>query len=170
VPEDRQGVGVIGDLSVWENAIVERCRDRRFGRAGLIDRRSARNHAQRLVERYDVRLASIDAPARALSGGNMQKLILGRVLAEEPRVVLANQPTWGLDVGALAYVHAELLAARSRGAAIVLLSEDLDEVFALADRIAVIHNGQLSPARPASQWTLAELGMALAGAGAAAPH
>ncbi len=170
VPEDRQGVGVVGDMAVWENVILERYRDSRFCTFGLINRRAARAHAWQLAEHYDVRLAGIDAPMRALSGGNIQKVILGRVLTDIPSVVIANQPTWGLDVGAVSFVHAELLAARARAAAIVLLSEDLDEVFALADRIAVMHQGELTPARPAAQWSLPEIGMAMAGALALRAH
>jgi simple sugar transport system ATP-binding protein len=96
-----------------------------------------------------------------MSGGNIQKLILGRALLNQPAVVIANQPTWGLDIGAVAYIHTQLLAARDRGAAVVLISEDLDELFAIADRIAVMFHGQLSEAR--SDWTLAEIGLAMAG-------
>ena len=163
VPEDRQGEGVVGDLSVWQNAVLERYREPRFCRFGLIRRQPARAHAQYLVSQFDVRLASIEAPARTLSGGNIQKLILGRVLREEPRIIIVNQPTWGLDVGAVATIHGELLTASERGAAIVLISEDLDEVFALADRVAVIYQGNLSPARPVADWTLPEIGLAMAG-------
>jgi simple sugar transport system ATP-binding protein len=174
VPEDRQGAGVVGDLPVWKNAILERYRDRRYCRAGLMNTAAARAHTQRTVERFDVRLQSIEAPARSLSGGNIQKLILGRVLGESPRILVVNQPTWGLDVGAVSFVHGELLAARRAGAAILLISEDLDEVFALADRVAVMHRGTLTPTRPAEAWTLASIGLAMTGThaaeAAAAPH
>jgi simple sugar transport system ATP-binding protein len=98
-----------------------------------------------------------------MSGGNVQKLILGRALVNEPQVIIANQPTWGLDVGAVSYIHAQLLAARERGAAIVLISEDLDELFAIADRIAVMFHGVLSDAR--NDWTVPEIGLAMAGGG-----
>ena len=109
-------------------------------------------HAQAIVEQFDVRGGGLDAPARSLSGGNIQKLILGRALVTEPGVIIANQPTWGLDVGAVSYIHSQLLAARARGAAIVLISEDLDELFAIADRIAVMFHGVLSEAR--RDWTV----------------
>lgn len=164
VPEDRQSVGCIGDLAVWENAVLERYGEARFCRATLIDRTAARTHAQTIVTRFDVRLSSIEAPTRSLSGGNIQKLLLGRVLSENPRVLLVNQPTWGLDIGAVAFIHQQLLTARHEGAAIVLISEDLDEIFALADRIAVIHGGRLTDARPVAQWTLASVGLAMAAA------
>jgi simple sugar transport system ATP-binding protein len=163
VPEDRSAVGVIGDLAIWENAISERYQEPRFSRAGWLLRDAAKVQAQRIVEQFDVRCSSLDSPARSMSGGNVQKLILGRALVNEPRVIVANQPTWGLDVGAVSYIHAQLLAARARGAAIVLISEDLDELFAIGDRIAVMFHGVLSDAR--DDWTVPEIGLAMAGSG-----
>jgi general nucleoside transport system ATP-binding protein len=161
VPEDRGTVGVIGDLAVWENAISERYREPRFSRLGWLRRSAARDAAQAIVEQFDVRGGGLDAPARALSGGNIQKLILGRSLVTQPGVIIASQPTWGLDVGAVSYVHSQLLAARARGAAVLLISEDLDELFAIADRIAVMFQGILSEAR--RDWTVAAIGRAMAG-------
>ena len=161
VPEDRGAVGVIGDLAVWENAISERYREPRFSRLGWLRRDAARADAQVIVEQFDVRGGGLDAPARSLSGGNIQKLILGRSLVTRPGVIIANQPTWGLDVGAVSYIHSQLLAARARGAAILLISEDLDELFAIADRIAVMFQGVLSEAR--RDWTVSAIGLAMAG-------
>jgi simple sugar transport system ATP-binding protein len=167
IPEDRHAVGVIGDLAVWENTISERLRMPDFTRAGFVRRAAGRMHADAIVRRFDVRLSGIDVPARSLSGGNMQKLILGRALtvgaAATPTFILADQPTWGLDIGALAYVHQCLLDAAGAGAAVLLISEDLDEIFALADRIAVMFHGRLSEARPAEAWTLSAIGLAMAG-------
>jgi hypothetical protein len=120
-----------------------------------------------LVTRFDVRgteAGGLDTVTRQLSGGNMQKLILGRALGgATPALVLANQPTWGLDVRAVAYVHQQLLDACAAGAAVLLISEDLDEILTLADRIAVIHHGRLTPAEPTEHWTLARIGLAMAG-------
>jgi general nucleoside transport system ATP-binding protein len=173
IPEDRHAVGVVGDLPVWENAMLERYALPVFARAGVVKRAAARAHARRLIERFDVRGTEgqgLDTPTRALSGGNMQKLILGRALMGDPGsdnppvLIVADQPTWGLDVGAVAYVHQQLLDAIARGAAMLLISEDLDEIFALADRVAVIHDGRLSEPRPAAEWTLADIGLAMAGA------
>jgi ABC-type uncharacterized transport system ATPase subunit len=99
----------------------------------------------------------------------MQKLILGRALVGDPRarrppvLIVADQPTWGLDIGAVAYVHQQLLDACAQGAAVLVISEDLEEIFALADRVAVMHHGQLTEARAAGRWTLAEIGLAMAG-------
>ena len=175
IPEDRHAVGVVGDLPLWENAVLERCSSPAFARWGVVRRAAARAHAQGLVSRFDVRGtegAGVDTRTRGLSGGNMQKLILGRALAGDPgrpgppTLIVANQPTWGLDIGAVAYVHRQLLDACAAGAALLLISEDLDEIFALADRIAVMHHGRLSAARPAADWTLPAIGLAMAGSAA----
>ena len=170
IPEDRQAVGVIGDLPLWENAIAEHYRTR-FARQGVVRRRAARRFARTVIERLDVaRAAAASTPARSLSGGNIQKLILGRVLIGDardgnaPLLIVANQPTWGLDIGAVAFVHQQLLDACARGAAVLLVSDDLDEIFALADRIAVIHAGRLTAARPTAEWNLSAIGLAMAGA------
>ncbi|MDH5540310.1 MAG: ATP-binding cassette domain-containing protein, partial [Rhizobacter sp.] len=177
VPEDRQAVGVIGDLALWENVVLERYATPTFASAGVLRRATAQAHARMLIRRFDVRGAEgrgPDTPTRALSGGNMQKLILGRALAGDPSqhaaptLIVADQPTWGLDIGAVAYVHQQLLDACAQGAALLLISEDLDEIFALADRIAVMHQGRLSEARPAATWTLAEIGLAMSGGAAQA--
>ncbi|MBX3605581.1 MAG: ABC transporter ATP-binding protein [Piscinibacter sp.] len=177
IPEDRHAVGVVGDLPVWENAVLERYAAPAFATRGLVRRERALAHARALVERFDVRgteAAGLATPTRALSGGNMQKLILGRALMplpgpagaggqDVPPLIVANQPTWGLDVGAVAYVHQQLLDACAAGAAVLLISEDLDEIFALADRIAVMHRGTLGAPRAVGDWTLAQIGLAMAG-------
>jgi len=172
IPEDRHAVGVVGDLPLWENAVLERYASPAFSRHGIVRRELALAHAKSLVERFDVRgteSAGLATITRSLSGGNMQKLILGRELSGAvPKLIVANQPTWGLDIGAVAYVHQQLLDAAAAGAAVVLVSEDLDEIFALADRIAVIHHGVLGAPRPARDWSLADIGLAMAGAAHAA--
>lgn len=167
IPEDRHAEGAVGDLAVWENAITEQLDNRDFVRAGVIRRGPARRFAADLLQRFDVRGGGLDVRTRALSGGNMQKLILGRALsvrgARTPTLVVASQPTWGLDIGAVAYVHKQLLDAAAAGAAVLLISEDLDELMALSDRIAVMHAGHLTPARLTTWWTLGTLGLAMAG-------
>jgi general nucleoside transport system ATP-binding protein len=164
IPEDRHAVGMIGDMSVTENVISERYRTR-FSRFGFLDWSAARKFADELIRDYDVKCPSPEARTRLLSGGNMQKLILGRALDGEPKVILANQPTLGLDVGAVAYVHKRLLEARARGAAILLISEDLDEILALSDRIIVMSRGRLSPPSARGERTVGELGELMAGHG-----
>jgi ABC-type uncharacterized transport system ATPase subunit len=163
IPEDRHAVGTIGDMSVTENAIAERYRTPRFSRHGLLDWAAAREFAERIIADYDVKCPSPDARIRLLSGGNMQKLILGRALDPDPIVILANQPTRGLDVGAVSYVHRKLLEARDRGAAVLLISEDLEEVLTLSDRIVVMSKGRLSSASKRGERTVAELGELMAG-------
>ena len=173
IPEDRHAVGVVGDLSVWENAVSERLRSPAFSRWSWVRRAAARAHANRILTAFAVRGAGADAPARALSGGNMQKLILGRALLHPdsnakhtvtPKLIVAHQPTWGLDIGAVATVQEQLIAARDAGAAVLLISDDLDEVLTLGDRVAVIHAGHLGAARPALDWTREAIGLAMAGA------
>jgi simple sugar transport system ATP-binding protein len=167
IPEDRHHLGAIAEASVAENAVAEHYREPPYARGRWrVDRAAIRAAAQRIVADYDVRCRGLDQPTRQLSGGNMQKLILGRVLSRSPRLIVADQPTWGLDVGAVAWIHGRLLAAAQAGAAIVLISEDLDEILALADRIAVISHGRLSAARPVDAWSTETLGLAMMGAGA----
>jgi simple sugar transport system ATP-binding protein len=168
IPEDRHGSGGIGDFTLTENAILEAYAGPPFSRAGWIDWRGARAFAAGLIAGHDVRCTGPEAPLRLLSGGNMQKLILARALAARPRIVLANQPVRGLDVGAIAAVQARLVAARDGGAAVLLISEDLDEVLALSDVIHVISAGRLSPGFARGSVTPAELGLWMAGHGFAA--
>ncbi|MCF8502371.1 MAG: ABC transporter ATP-binding protein [Rhodospirillum sp.] len=165
IPEDRHTIGMIGDMNVIENAISESYRSPRFSHRGLLDWKGAEDFARAIIRDYDVKCPSPRAPVRLLSGGNMQKLILGRAFDGAPHVILASQPTRGLDVGAVAYVHAKLLEARNRGAAILLISEDLDEVLALSDRILVISKGRLSPPSARGALTVREIGERMAGHG-----
>lgn len=170
IPEDRHAEGTIADFTLTENAILERFSEPPFARAGLIDWGAARRFALEVIADYDVRCPGPDAPIRLLSGGNMQKLILGRVLEFSPRIVLANQPVRGLDIGAVAYVQRRLIAARDAGAAILLISEDLDEIQAMSDVIHVISEGRLSPAFARGEKTAHELGQWMAGHGFEASH
>jgi simple sugar transport system ATP-binding protein len=163
VPEDRHAEGAVGDLAVWENAVLERLRDPAYSRWGFVRRASGRAYAADLIRRFDIRGATPDTRTRLLSGGNMQKLILGRNLAGTPRFLLANQPTRGLDEGAIAAVHAELLAAREAGAAILLISEDLDEAVGLSDRIQAIVKGRLSVPVASEKADARTLGLMMAG-------
>jgi general nucleoside transport system ATP-binding protein len=163
VPEDRYREGLVGDLDVAQNLVLERYASRRFQAVGLQRRRAIRAFAERLIRRFEVATSGPDQKVRMLSGGNAQKLLLARALDGEPCLILADQPTRGLDVGAVAEVHRRLLEARRRGAGILLLSEDLDEILTLADRVAVIHAGSLGPALPARSLGPHELGLMMAG-------
>tara|TARA_R110002049_G_scaffold23781_3_gene84464 strand:+ start:73102 stop:74652 length:1551 start_codon:yes stop_codon:yes gene_type:complete len=165
IPEDRHKTGTIADFDLTENAVLELYSRPGFSRYGWMNWRAARDFAAKIIKGYDVRCPGPETRIRLLSGGNMQKLILGRVLETTPAVVLANQPVRGLDIGALTYVHEQLLAARDRGAAVLLISEDLDEVTALSDVIHVISEGRLSPGFARGALTPAELGVWMAGDG-----
>lgn len=165
IPEDRHKTGTIADFDLTENAILERYRGAPFSRHSWLNWRKSRSFAQGIIEKYDVRCPGADTPIRLLSGGNMQKLILGRVLEANPQIILANQPVRGLDIGAVNYVHGQLLAARNRGAAVLLISEDLDEIMALSDVVYVIADGRLSPGFGRGEMTPAGLGMWMAGQG-----
>ena len=163
IPEDRNANGVVGEMTIWENAILERAWTPRFSRMGFVRRAAARVFAREVIKRFDVRGGEPDTPIRLLSGGNMQKLILGRNLETVPRILIAAQPTRGLDEGAVAAVHAEILAARRAGAAVLLISEDLDEIIELADRVQAIVRGRLSPSIPVAEAEPRRLGLMMAG-------
>ncbi|MEP3333232.1 ABC transporter ATP-binding protein [Sedimentitalea sp.] len=165
IPEDRHKTGTIADFDLTENAILERYKGVPFSRHGWLDWRKSRAFADEIITKFDVRCPGADTRIRLLSGGNMQKLILGRVLEAGPQIILANQPVRGLDIGAVNYVHSQLLDARDRGAAVLLISEDLDEIMALSDVIHVIADGRLSPAFDRGEKTPAELGIWMAGQG-----
>ncbi|HEY0214245.1 MAG TPA: ABC transporter ATP-binding protein [Paenirhodobacter sp.] len=161
IPEDRNHEGVIGDMTIWENTVLERIGA--YARHGLVDRRAAMAQADRITADFDVRGGGATRPIRLLSGGNVQKLILGRNLIETPRILIAAQPARGLDEGAVAAVHERILAARRAGTAVLLISEDLDEVMALSDRIQAIVGGRLSAPIEAAQADTRRLGLMMAG-------
>jgi ABC-type uncharacterized transport system ATPase subunit len=165
IPEDRHKTGTIADFDLTENAVLESYFLPGFSRAGWMNWAAARAFARGIIAKYDVRCPGPGTRIRLLSGGNMQKLILGRVLEAGPEIILANQPVRGLDIGAIAYVHGQLIAARDRGAAVLLISEDLDEIISLSDVIHVISEGRLSPAFARGSQTSAQLGLWMAGHG-----
>lgn len=164
IPEDRHA-SLIGDLSVAYNLVLERLDD--FRKGGRIDERRIHDHARELIERFDIR-ARPDDPVVTLSGGNIQKVLLARVLSRDPRLLVVSQPTRGLDVGATEYVRSQLLARRADGAAIVLVSEDLDELLALSDRLAVLYEGRVVDEMDVKDADAERLGMLMAGRGRAA--
>ncbi|MGV1950532.1 ABC transporter ATP-binding protein [Agrobacterium vitis] len=161
IPEDRNKEGVIGEMAIWENAILERLPA--FSQHGLVNRKAGMEFARTIIEQFDVRGGTPASRIRLLSGGNMQKLILGRNLINRPRILLAAQPARGLDEGAVAAVHERILEARRAGTAVLLISEDLDEVMALADRIQAIVGGRLSPPINAEDANARKLGLMMAG-------
>ena len=163
VPEDRQVEGAVADMTLWENAVLERLCEGRFARAGFVRRAAARAFARDVIAGFDVRGGSPPTAMRLLSGGNMQKMILGRSLHDRPRLLVVAQPTRGLDEGAVASVHAQILAARDAGTGVLLVSEDLDEVLGLADRVQAMVKGRLSAPVPVEALDARRLGLMMAG-------
>jgi simple sugar transport system ATP-binding protein len=143
VPEDRMTVGSAPNLSLTDNAIMKRYWRPPVARGWGIDQATAQQMAGDLKEQYKIVAPSVDTPARLLSGGNLQRLILAREMSAQPKLMVAVQPTRGLDVGAIESVQRLLLAQREAGAAILLISEELDELFSLSDRVLVIYEGQI---------------------------
>ena len=158
IPDDRLNTGVITGMSVTENIITEQYHTKKFRRWGLLNRHAATNFAERVIESYNVKCPSPESHIGVLSGGNIQKLVLGRALDSSPEIILANQPTRGLDVGAVAYVHERLLEARSRGAAILLISDDLEEILDLSNIIMVLVDGRVSAPSRRDELNVRELG------------
>jgi general nucleoside transport system ATP-binding protein len=163
VPEDRLHTGVAPSLSIASNVALKSYRGRGSSRGGLLRLRTIREHATRLIKRYDVRGGGPELPARRLSGGNLQKVVLAREFEGDPRVLVVASPTRGLDVAAIETVHRYLREAASNGVGVLLISEDLDEIRALADRIAVMYEGAIAGELDAGEATVEEIGLLMAG-------
>ena len=167
IPEDRQEDGLVGDFSVAENLILDVFDRPPYASSRIaMDLGEIRKSAERQVADYDVRTTSVLTHAGTLSGGNQQKVIVAREMSRESKVMLASQPTRGLDVGSIEFVHKQLVAQRDSGVAVVIVSSELDEIYALSDRIAVMYEGQIVGFCPPDA-PEAELGLMMAGGGAA---
>jgi simple sugar transport system ATP-binding protein len=163
IPSDRYRMGLLPDFSVAENLFLQRIGDPPFTQRGVLNWEAVRKQARELVAAYDVRVPSVDTLAGALSGGNAQKMILARELARKPRVLVAAQPTRGLDVSAIEYVHHRLVEQRDAGVAMLLISTELDEILALSDRIAVMYEGEIVGVIDAAEADVKEIGLMMAG-------
>jgi simple sugar transport system ATP-binding protein len=163
VPEDRMTVGMIGAMPLSESMALPFVNKEPFSRHGILDRAAIRRFAAEGIARYDIRTSGPEARTGTLSGGNLQKALLAREMAHEPRILLAAQPTRGIDVGATEFVHNQILAVRARGGAVLLISEDLEEIFALSDRIAVMFGGRILADMPAGEATVERVGLLMAG-------
>jgi ABC-type uncharacterized transport system ATPase subunit len=163
VPEDRTSVGSAPNLSLTDNLIMKRYRDAPVARGWLLDDASARGIADGLRETYRIAAPTVDTEVRLLSGGNLQRAILAREIETKPGLLIAVQPTRGLDVGAIESVHRQLIAMRSSGTAILLISEELDEVLALADRIVVLYEGRFVGSFPAGEAEIGRIGLLMTG-------
>ncbi|MHB8641421.1 MAG: ABC transporter ATP-binding protein [Gaiellaceae bacterium] len=163
VPEDRLHTGVAPSLSIASNVILKSYRGRSVVKTPLLRLRTIRDYAAQLIKRYDVRGGGPELPARRLSGGNLQKVVIGREFEGKPRVLVIASPTRGLDVAAIETVHRYLREAATNGVGVLLISEDLDEILALADRIAVIYEGAIVGEVDATTATVEEIGLLMAG-------
>ena len=165
IPEDRHKHGLVLDFTLEQNMVLQRFREPQFENHGFINTKAVREYAERLIEKFDVR--SGQGPitrARSMSGGNQQKAIIARELDRDKSLVVAVQPTRGLDVGAIEYIHSQLVAERNRGKAILLISLELDEVMSLSDRILVMYEGEIVGELDPQTTTISELGLYMAGA------
>jgi len=164
IPEDRQAAGLIGDMTLAENLALVDLLAAPDGASLFVSWKRLRNRAKELLKAFDVRPPDPDLPASALSGGNQQKVVLARELSRQPKLLVADNPTWGLDVGAVAFVHRQIIAARNEGSAIVLVSHDLDELMKLSDRIIVVYRGEKTLETSRADADLDSIGLAMAGA------
>jgi len=163
IPSDRIDVGSIGPYTLMDNVLMNYYFDRTFSTWGIVDSRKTRKLTEGLIAEYDIATPGPDTTARSLSGGNLQKLILARVLSRKPRLIIANLPTQGLDVGATEFVQNKLLEAKRQHAAILLISEDLDEVLSLSDRVAPIYEGEFMGILPVKDAKIEDIGAMMAG-------
>jgi len=161
VPEERLGRGAVPSLSLSQNTLLTRTEA--VSRLGWIDVRRTAALAQHLIARYNVKAGGPEATARSLSGGNLQKFIVGREIDAAPKLLIVSQPTWGVDVGAAAQIRGALLALRDSGCAVLVVSEDLDELFEISDRLVVIARGRVSPSVAAAQATREQVGQWMSG-------
>ena len=165
IPEDRHKHGLVLDFSVEQNMVLQRFQEKRFQKGGFINRSAVRAYAEELIGQYDVRSGQgAITIARSMSGGNQQKAIIAREVDRDKPLIIAVQPTRGLDVGAIEYIHGQLVAERDKGKAVLLVSLELDEVMSLADRILVMYEGEIVGELNPKETTVAELGLYMSGA------
>ena len=164
LPEERLGHGAVPGMNLADNAFLSGFGPKGLLAAGGVVRREAtRAYAEAIIERFDVRTSGVAAEARSLSGGNLQKFIIGREIEQAPAILIAAQPTWGVDAGAAARIHEALFDLAESGAAILVISQDLDELLAISDRLAVLHLGKLSKTFPTEDATYEQIGLLMAG-------
>ncbi len=165
LPEERLGHGAVPSMTLIENALLSGFGPKNLVAAGGVIREAAtKGYAETVVERFDVRTSGIDAEARSLSGGNLQKFIIGREIEQQPGILIAAQPTWGVDAGAATLIHQALFDLAAAGAAVLVMSQDLDELLAITDRLAVLHLGKLSKSYPTDQVSAEQIGLLMGGA------
>jgi simple sugar transport system ATP-binding protein len=161
VPEERLGRGAVPSLSLAHNMLLTRVEA--VTQSGWIQKNVLQAQAQKVIDQFNVKANGTQAAAESLSGGNLQKFIVGREIDAKPKVLLVSQPTWGVDVGAAAQIRGELLALRDQGCAVLVVSEELDELFEICDRLYVMANGKLSPSIDRKVATVAQIGEWMSG-------
>ena len=164
IPENREKDGLVGAYSVADNLVLNRAYVAPFARRGIRDRAAVSAEAARLVREYDVRTPGINTTVASLSGGNKQKVVVARELSQGGSLLVVAQPTRGVDVGSIEFIHRQLIAARDRGTAVLLVSAELDEVLALADRVVVLFRGEIVAELPSAEATRERIGLLMAGA------
>ncbi|WP_461610389.1 ABC transporter ATP-binding protein [Cytobacillus kochii] len=163
IPQDRHKHGLVLDFTIGENMVLQTYYQQPYSKTGLMNKKAIYDQANRLIEEYDVRTPSEYTPARALSGGNQQKAIIGREVDRNPDLLIASQPTRGLDVGAIEFIHRKLIDQRDQGKAVLLVSFEMDEIMNVSDRIAVIFEGEIIAMVDPKETTEQELGLLMAG-------
>ncbi len=166
VPEERNGHGAIGAMTLSENAFLTASKRRSLARFGFVSQGRTVDFARDIIRGFDVRTTGPKAQARSLSGGNLQKFLIGREVMQAPGLLVINQPTWGVDAGAAASIYRALAELAQKGAAVVIISQDLDEIFLVCDRVTVIAGGRLSPPIPVKEATIEQIGLVMGGAAA----
>ncbi|MHB1394412.1 MAG: ABC transporter ATP-binding protein [Clostridia bacterium] len=163
IPSDRHKRAMLGSFSIEENFLLGFHFHPPFFKKGLLQRKILKKHSVDMIEKFDIKTPSAEQKIKLLSGGNQQKVIISREISQEPVFVLAAQPTRGLDIGAIEYIHSVLLELRNKGKAVLLISADLNEVMKISDRIAVIYEGEIRALKPAEEYTYEEFGLLMAG-------
>ena len=163
VPEDREKDGLVGQYSIANNMVLNRFDEPEFSRRGIRNMDAVNGLATKLVKEFDVRTPSIKTPANSLSGGNKQKVVIARELSANPSLLIASQPTRGVDVGSIEFIHSQIISARDNGAAVLLVSAELDEVLGLSDRILVMYDGEIVAELESADADRAEIGRLMAG-------
>jgi simple sugar transport system ATP-binding protein len=161
VPEERLGRGAVPTLGLAHNLLLTR--DNAIGKSGWINVKALAQHAATIIERFNVKAGGPESAAKSLSGGNLQKFIVGREIDAGPKLLIVSQPTWGVDVGASAQIRGAILALRDAGCAVLVVSEELDELFEISDRLHVIAKGRMSPSIDRAKATVAQIGEWMSG-------
>jgi|TARA_B110000090_G_scaffold137361_1_gene151025 simple sugar transport system ATP-binding protein len=162
-PEERLGHAAAPDMNLSENTLLSGFQRQKLGRRGFINKSGAAAFAEKIIEKFDVRTTSVSSAAKSLSGGNLQKFVMGREILQNPKVFIVNQPTWGVDAAAAAFIRQSLLELASGGAGVLVISQDLDELMEISDTFTVISEGRLSEPSPIKGVTTEKIGLLMGG-------